>query len=713
MTRAHRRPPTRSRRRVPVSALALALVFVVKLAVAWQFGNYPLLQDDSGPDSIVYAGLARQVTGGNPSLAPGLYFFPPTYVYFLALVLPLAKSFAWVRLAQIALGTVAVALVFRTADLWHGRRAAWLAGGLAACTGVLTFYEVLPLPSALDPFLTALALYSFAGAVHLPEARGRATRPLLAGLAFALLGLNHPQALLAVAALLVLLLVVRRSRTAVVLAAGVVIALAPLLVRNYVLASDLSPASSHGGVSFYIGNNAAADGTHRTVDGIALSILGHRDDARRVAEGAIGRALDDSEVSAHFYGRGWAWILSEPAAAARLFARKLAYAFNAAEASLSYSYTYYRRDEHNLLRYLPVGAWLLVPLGILGVWFGRPSDPEQGHAYLIWASFIPLFAAAVAVYFVGSRQRLPLLIPLCVASGAALDRLMAVRTSHRTPIGSSAFALVVLLIAAVFANWPLRLEDGRSEERTRMALWLIGQDRHDEAAAQVTAMETEHPDPAMLHFRVGRAMLARAQPERAVGHLERARALGAARPEVDLTYGQALLSVRRPKEAIPHLRRAFEARLEPHMSGFDLARAHAAIGDRAGALRVLQSVRPEKADDGEGWRRLGQLALDLEATRLAEAFLRRAIAAQPGAAGAHEQLGLALARAGRFEEAVAAFEEAVRLAPRDASIRLNLAVGLAEIGRVPDARRHAEEALRIDPSYDKARRFLQAIQNKS
>jgi tetratricopeptide (TPR) repeat protein len=124
---------------------------------------------------------------------------------------------------------------------------------------------------------------------------------------------------------------------------------------------------------------------------------------------------------------------------------------------------------------------------------------------------------------------------------------------------------------------------------------------------------------------------------------------------------------------------------------------------------VLQTLRPERPDDGEAWRRLGQLALDLDAPRLSEAFLRQALRAEPGSADGHEQLGLAMARAGRFEEAVGAFQEAARIAPRDASVRLNLAVGLAEIGRVDDARREAQEALRIDPSYDKARQFLKQL----
>ena len=692
--------------------LALGAVFALKLAVLLQLQDHPLLRAEAGLDTTAYVELAREVLRGHLSLGPALYVVPPLYPYFLALVLWLAGSLFWVRLAPVALGTVAVALIFRTAEMWFGRRAAWLAGGLAACAGILTFHEILLAQAALDPFLTALALYLLAAALRAPD--GRPVPALLAGAALGAFALNRPNALLAAAALAVVLLIARRTRTALLLTAGLLAALAPVVARNYAVAADVSPVSSHGGLSFYMGNNPKADGAPRAVDGITPSITGQREEARRVAETAIGRALDDSEVSAHFYGLGWKWIREAPGRAARLFVRKLAYVFNAAHPSLNYSYAYYVRDERNLLRFLPVGPWLLVPLGLVGLWLCRPTDPRQRSAFWLWASFIPLYALSVAAFFVSSRHRLPLLAPLCVTAGAALDALAFRRaTDPGARRGRARWAAIAAVLAgvAVFANWPFELEEGRAEERTRMALWLVGQERYDEAEARVTAIERDHPDPGALRFRFGRALLARRQAEAAVRHLERARTIDAGRPEIDFALGQALLDARRPKDAIPHLRRALEAGVRQDLAGFDLARAHAAAGDRASALRVLQAIRPARPDDGNSWRALGELALELQAPRLAEPFLRQSVSVAPGSGEAHEQLGLAIALGGRYEEAIGSFREAVRLNPGDASAHLNMAVAYAETGRVADARRHAQEALRLEPAYERARRFLEAVRD--
>src|SRR4029434_7584453 len=66
---------------------------------------------------------------------------------------------------------------------------------------------------------------------------------------------------------------------------------------------------------------------------------------------------------------------------------------------------------------------------------------------------------------------------------------------------------------------------------------------------------------------------------------------------------------------------------------------------------------------------LGTLALNTG--QLAESIqvFQRVVDAQPQRASAHRNLAIALANAGRFDEAVAHVEEAARLAPADAAIQ--------------------------------------------
>ena len=53
------------------------------------------------------------------------------------------------------------------------------------------------------------------------------------------------------------------------------------------------PISSHGGLSFHVGNNASAGGTHAPGEGITPSLVTERQDARQAAEQAMLEAASE------------------------------------------------------------------------------------------------------------------------------------------------------------------------------------------------------------------------------------------------------------------------------------------------------------------------------------------------------------------------------------------------------------------------------------
>jgi tetratricopeptide (TPR) repeat protein len=595
-------------------------------------------------------------------------------VYFLALVQSVTNVLAAVRIVQIALGTAAVACVFTAARVWFGNRAAWMAALFAGLTGLFTFYETTILPSALDPFLTSAAVAALAMAIG--TARRAKVWLALSALAFLLLLLNRP----------------------------------PI---------------GRAGLQFYIGNNPASDGTYRPIAGIAAEdLLQQREDARRVAEASTGRQLDDAGVSAYFYTLGRSWISLHPRDAAAQFGRKLALAFNADHIAASYGLPFYAGEAGTLLPALFVGPWLLLPVGLAGLAIGM-FHRRRGD-YLIWASFVPLYAIAVSVFFVTERARLPLLVPLCIGAGGAADFFMArgkrpADLHTLVPRGlfvAGAVALVCVL--ALITNIPGGRDDGRAEDRTRMAEAMIVRDRIDLAEQWSGKALAIHPRPAEVHLRVGRRLVVHSRPEAAVAHLERALQLDPSSAEANYAMGQALVQARRPREAIPHLRAALKDGIGDPLAGYELARALAAAGDRAGALQTLQAVRvPAAADsatgsrvssaDAERWHAMGRLALQLESPSLAALFFSGAVEAAPRAAPPRQDLGLALSAQGRHAEAIVHLEQAVALDPANPETQLYLAAAYAGTGRREDARARAREALRLKPDFQRARQFLRGL----
>ena len=688
-------------------AAAIAAVFVLKLIVMLQLKDHVLTQPDAGLDTTAYAGLAERVLGGDVGLGPRLYFLSPLYIYFLAVMLVIRHSFTFVRLVQIALGTGAVVCVFVTADEWFGRRAAWMAGTLATLTGVFTFYESLILQTALDPFFTAAAL----ACLTLGLTRQQRDWYALAGLAFGIQVCNRPNVALPALAIALLLAATRRWQPAAAFSMAMALALVPVTVRNVVVTGYWSPVTaSHGGLNFYIGNNPDADGSYRAVAGVTPDIKGQQEDTRRVAERAAGRPLDDDAVSSYFYRLGWSWIREQPLAAAALFARKIALVFSAKHLWLNYSYRFFVSDERTLLRAMVVGPWLLIPLGLVGC-FGLMSrrPPIARSALLIWASFVPVYAIAVAAFYVSDRYQLLILVPLCVGAGAAVDAFAAAAAARRwRPLLVPAAIVAALLIAV---NRPLAAyDDGVGEERTRMAERLIALGRVDEAERWADRAVAANRQPGPVHFRLGQRLVVANQPAAAIAHFRQALAADPAQPVVEYALGETLLEADQPREAIAPLRRAVEAGVHADEAGLDLVRALGATGERDEAIHVLDQIG-KAATGPQRFVDLARLAVQLQEPRLAEAFSRAALASRPGFAAAHAQLGASFNLSGRFADARRELEEAIRLDPRDAGSYVGLAVAEANLGRLPEARAHLDAALRLDPGSAQANRVRQAIEH--
>lgn len=603
----------------------LCALFALKLTVALQLDKHPLLQPDTGLDTTAYVELAKRVAAGDLALGPGLYYVSPLYIYFLALVYALAHSFTAARVVQALLGTVAVALMFLTARAWFGRRAAWIAAVLAGLTGVFTYYEALLLQSSLDVFLTALALWL----LTLALTRERPLFAILAGIVFGVATLNRPNMLVAAIAIVVVLAAMRRFRLAALIAAGVVAGIAPVTIRNAVVAHQFALVSSHGGINFYIGNGEGATGYFHAVPGMPSTVEGLARDAHRAAETAARRKLSDAEVSAYYSGLAWSWIRAHPAAWMALLLRKTYAVINTAHVSTPFSYTFYAYDAGTLLRFCIVGPWLLVPLGIFGL-----IRYAKTPAYLAWLAFVPAYAASIVLFFITERYKLPLFVAAAIGAGAGVE---ALRTRRRV---SDVMFFLALMIAA---NWPTHLDDGRAEERLRMAEVEAARGDVGEAERWAgLALEEGHVPSARVEYALGRAQLA-------AGH---------------------------PSEALPHLQRAIEQRVDVPLAGYDLAVALEQSGDRAGAVRVLRALKVPPNSGAVVFMQVGRKAAELGAPDVAEPLFRRAVRVAPELPAAHQLLGIDLLMMGRDEEAARELGIVVAREPRNAD-----AVAMLEYAR--------------------------------
>ena len=660
----------------------MAAAFVSKLVVLMQLWNHPLLQPHGELDTAYYVSLSTRIASEGVLAPIGAFFVSPLYVYFLAAVIAAGGSLFAAQLVQIALGAVAVGLLFATARHWFGERAALVAAGLAMLTGIFTFNEILILQSSLDPFLVSCALYTLTRTrARLRDATVRrafgAGAFAAAGASLGLLALNRPNAIVfAVVAAAVVLVseCLRRDglvKRGAVLVTTLLAVLAANAARNYAVSGEVVLIASHGGLNLYIGNHDRADGTYTPVPGITPSIAGQATDSTRVAESSAGRRLSSGEVSSYFARRAFDWAIGHPADAFRLWIRKIGILFNRIDVPLNYSYAFYA-SESSFLRVLAIGPWLLLPLGLVGLFW--PSLRTNHHGYWVWAMFVPVYGAAVVLFFVTDRYRMPLFVPLCAAAGAALVRCFDLVRARQLSMLAPPAAAIAIISLLVFSD--LGLNNGIGGEQTRRAVWLVEQGSFDEARRYVEQISQGHSHPGVLRFRVGQALLDAGRPHDAAPLLFDAIEIDGPQPALRLALGEALIRAGRAAEAVRQL---------------------------SGIEESVPGTSVESALD------LGTLALEQRALPEAVRWLRIALQRAPDRAEAHEKLGVAIFLSGDAAAARPYLEHACHLDPGSASAHLNLAAVYAELGRYPEARSQALEALRLDPAEARAAALVKAL----
>ena len=170
--------------------------------------------------------------------------------------------------------------------------------------------------------------------------------------------------------------------------------------------------------------------------------------------------------------------------------------------------------------------------------------------------------------------------------------------------------------------------------------------------------------------------------------------------------GFAALQSGQPDQAVDFLRRAADAK--PGDAGLltNLGVALKAAGNIDAAVAAYRNALERAPGAGETWFSLGNALKELNAEDDSEAAYRRALATgncRSGGASVYCNLGTLLHERGRYEAAIDAYRQAIRLSPGNATYRFNLANSLRANLALDEAIDAYDDALRLQPDFAVAR----------
>lgn len=602
-------------------------------------------------DGEVYLQWAGRIASGE-WWSGDVFYQAPLYPYFLAILISVfGDGLTVLRGAQAVCGALGCGALAVGAQRLVG--CGWLTGWLVACYPVAIYLDLSLQKSVLDGALLGLWLACL-GCI---SQNGRATAWLGAGATFGLLMLTREN--IAPLGVCVLLWPFPQPRWQgrLLFVCACLMVLFPVALRNRMVGGEWHLTTSQLGTNLYIGNNPLANGTYSPLLAERSNAAYERDDARTLAEEAVGHALTPGEVSRYWVRQVQKFAAESPGQFCRLLVWKWGLTWNALEIADSdepYSWGDVLPVYGIALRIWHFG--ILVPLALIGLLITRPTRAE-----FLLLTLALVYALTVAAFYVFGRYRyplVPLLMPLAAKGLLQLGKTSRVDWIQTLRMRRGQFALAAVVAAAAITNWPM-FDAGDN----RAITWL----------------------------NLGQRLLIAEKPQEARGAFLRSVEI---KPDFALAYARLALAewqLGQPQEADVFLAKSLQ--LDPELDGVWLLRARWAEArqDLVEAARSwaqvarLRSLTPaETLEFARCCRLVNQSAAAIP-------FLEQACRLEPKSVELWNELGIARALGNDLRNAAAAFEQAAALDPSLGHL-VNVARARAGMGDVLGAISHLTRA---------------------
>ncbi len=611
-----------------IFSVAVRLAFYLELNDT-DLAAVPLL------DSQTYHEWAARLVAGDWGWHE-TYWMGPLYPHLLAVVYVIFGVGSQAALiGQLGLSLLNVFLLRRFAlsvlsapgEANHARETALLAAALFGLYGAPVFYAGNLLMATLVTTLMLVVAQQAVRAVQRPTLRVWFGLGLVTGLA----GLARGNMLLLLPLFPLLLFkgltaaptsLAARTRLVAALFLGGALMLAPVTLRNLLVADDFVLLTSNGGVNLLIGQQAAYKGIFAPVMDEAQAEFDPS--MEPTLERELGRDLKGSEVSRILTHQAWDEFRTNAGAMPLHYARKIYRFWNGYELPQIVSYDFYRREFRSLWP-LVVPFFLLSGLGLAGLWL-LPTRARWILLVLIGGYFLSLLP-----FFPTSRYRQPIAPLLAVSAAAWLLAVWQQRPRRRLWLATGLALMLALLPrwasldqaevlwqvylheasrASKLDNSQKTLAKGQLAEDVRpgladtpyhLSLYLEDLGERQQAIAALELAASRAPRNRLIPYRIGRNYEELGEARQAVVAYEQAASLDPAWSYPWFRGGLVLNSEGRQDEALRAMQKAYALAPGSQRIRSNLASLYAETGNLAKSYRLLTDLTRDYPLYLNGW----------------------------------------------------------------------------------------------------------------
>lgn len=290
--------------------------------------------------------------------------------------------------------------------------------------------------------------------------------------------------------------ILKPLRYIAILCIGVIIAVSPIIIRNYIAEKDFVPITALGGFNIYIGNAYGAYGKYRLIEGVGTNPEDMIKNSIKIAEERTGRMMRPSEVSNFWIMEALRSIKKHGIGPfALLIAKKFAMFWNSYELPDIWDYCFFK--QFIPLLNAPLFSFLLLsPLSLVGAYMSWPRRKEISLLYV----FIIGYMFSLVSIFITSRYRVQVVPFLAVLAAYAIVEMPEVFKNYKSKFMAGA---AIFLFSVIFARLPIIERIDFETSYNSLGIVLKKQGRLEEAIKMYTKAIQIAPNYPSPYYNLG------------------------------------------------------------------------------------------------------------------------------------------------------------------------------------------------------------------